>query len=276
VRKLLGNSTKKKHSLHRGHIIYASMVVVGVFFAAAALRVLIGGVFEDATARTEYELLRESFPTVAAQAAPDVVAPVPFIENDEEAEEFIEEVREKEKEDEVVRALSLDELAAINRDFIGWIVIGNKIDYPVVRGSDNDRYINTTFAGHSNSAGAIFMDYRHVNDFDEQVCIIYGHYTRDGTMFSPLIQYLNPDHLQQYPNITVTTRNGRTLNYRIFAARITDAWDVAYSVSVSDSARATEVFPDVPEDASRFMLLSTCTRSGNNDERILVYAASVS
>jgi hypothetical protein len=95
-------------------------------------------------------------------------------------------------------------------------------------------------------------------------------------MFSPLIQYLNPDYLQQYPNIIVTTRNGRTLNYRIFAARITDAWDVAYSVSISDSTRATEIFPDVPEDASRFMLLSTCTRSGDKDERILVYAASVS
>jgi len=264
---------KRGRSLRPGHIAYASMAVVGIFFAAAALRVLIGGFLEDTSARNEYEQLRESFhssePQRPAPVSPDAT-PEPENENDsylgpdEDDAEGIEDIR----------ALSLDELAALNRDFKGWMTVGSNIDYPVVRGSDNSKYLNTTFMGQRNTAGAIFMDYRHIEGFDEQVCIIYGHNTRDGSMFSPLIRYLEPAYLQSNPNISITTRDGRKLTYRIFAAKLTDAWDMAYTIGITDSARATE-FPDAPQNASRFLLLSTCTRGGSNDERVLVFAALV-
>jgi len=271
VRKKVEKTNRKKRPLRREYIIYASLVVVGAFFAAAALRVLIGGFVEDAEARAEYDQLREDFPVIAAPAPTSestTPAPMPLDEEDEEERKVMEE------ETEQVRALSLDELAAINRDFIGWMTVGSIIDYPVVRGSDNNKYINTTFTGAHNTAGAIFMDYRQTNGFSEQVCTIYGHYTRDGSMFAPLVHYLDVTYLQNNPNITITTRNGGKLSYKIFAARLTDAWDVAYSLSVSETSSAREIFPNVPASASRFLLLSTCTRSSNPDERIIVYAAA--
>ena len=256
------DNNKKKSPLNRRYIIYLSLVAVGVFFAAAALRVIIGGLLEDASARAEYDQLRDDFPAIANQE----LTPEPI-------EEDIEEPIEEEDDIEEIRALSLDELAAINSDFIGWINIGHAIDYPVVRGRDNVKYINTTFTGHRNSAGAIFMDYRNTNGFDEHVSVIYGHYTRDGSMFSSLGRYLDSNFLRQNPNITITTRDGRTLTYRIFAAKLTDAWDDAYTIALTDSSRAAGEFPNAPSNASRFMLLSTCTRSSNDDERILVFAA---
>ena len=258
-----GYSESKKLQQRRRHIMYGSLVVVGAFFIAAALRVILGGLFEDADARTEYESLRDAFPAVSGQTSPNNDL-IPAIE-EEEYENISDEIN--------LRDLSLDELAALNRDFIGWITIGSSIDYPVVRGSDNTKYMNTTFLGHRNTAGAIFMDYRHTRGFDEPVSTIYGHHTRDGSMFSALVQYLNPAHIRSSPTINITARDGRTFTYRIFDARLTDAWDEAYTIGISDSARAAGAFTGAPANASHFMLLSTCTRSRNDDERILVLAA---
>ena len=257
-----GEKSRQKWSLQRMHAIYGSLVVVGVVLVTVALRVILGGLVEDAEARSEYEQLRESFPAVASQS------PEPDAEN-----EAGEEEPEDEEDDWDRRNLSLDELYALNRDFVGWISTGASIDYPVVQGNDNDKYINTTFLGARNTAGAIFMDYRHSNGFNEHVCILYGHNTRDGSMFSELVRYLDLGYLQRNPNITITTRDGRTLNYRVFAARLSDAWDEAYTIGIHSSARASGEFPNAPENASHFLLLSTCTRNANDDERILVFAA---
>ena len=242
-------------------IAYALVITVGVFFAAAAIRMILSDVNEDMEARVEYDHLREAFSVV-------VGTPVSEFDDDEtETDEAVSKVEHRE--------LSLDELAAINGDFIGWINALNRIDYPVVRGKDNEKYINTTFFGSNNSAGTIFMDYRHVNGFDEQVAVLYGHFTRDGSMFSALINFLDPAYRRNNPNINITTRDGRKITYRVFAAEKTDAWDMAYSVSIHNSSSAAEVFPNVPDNASRFLLLSTCTRSSDENERILVYAAAV-
>ena len=247
-------------SIQRMHVIYGSLVVVGVVLITVGLRAILGGYIEDADARSEYEMLRENFPAVAAQTA------APEIERDEEEEP-------EEEDDWDLRNLSLDELYALNRDFVGWISAGSTIDYPVVRGIDNDKYINTTFLGARNTAGTIFMDYRHANGFDEKVCILYGHNTRDGSMFSALVGFLDQGYLQRNPSVTITTRDGRMLSYRVFAARLTDAWDEAYTIGIHSSARASGEFQNAPENASHFLLLSTCTRNANDDERILVFAA---
>jgi len=256
-----------KKPITKKQIIYCCLLIVGIFFAAAALRILLGDYFEDVAARTEYDQLRAYSPGNSVEVSQDAEGSDFSGENSDADWDALEE------ENENMRNLTFEELAKINNDFIGWIKAGSHIDYPVVRGRDNEKYINTTFTGARNSAGAIFMDYRSARGFDEHVTILYGHLTRDGTMFSSLSNYLNPNFIQSNPNITITTRDGRTMTYRVFAAKQTDAWDIAYSVGINQSARASEIFPNVPANANRFMLLSTCTRGGSDDERILVFAA---
>jgi sortase B len=242
-------------------------MLVGVVLATVALRIILGDVMEDAAARSEYEQIRDRFPEVSGEVEDDSGNGI--------SEDFIEaEDNDGDEEDaRTLRELSLDELANINGDFIGWINALNRIDYPVVRGRDNERYINTTFFGSQNSAGTIFMDYRHSKGFDESVVILYGHRTRDGSMFTALESYLDSDFMRRNPNINITNRDGNRLTYTVFAAKITDAWDVSYNTGIFDTARASEVFPDAPQNATRFLLLSTCTRGNNDDERLLVFAA---
>jgi len=249
-----------KRPISKRQVLYFSLVIVGAFFAAIALSMILSDVAEDTAARVEYTQLRESFPAISG-------TPTPVREEEPDEEE------PEEDDDFDLRNLSLDQLAAINGDFIGWISATQSIDYPVVRGNDNNKYINTTFFGSRNSAGTIFMDYRHTKGFDEHVAILYGHHTRDGSMFSVLINFIDPGFRRNNPNINITTRDGRNLTYRVFAATKTDAWDNAYTVGIRDSSRASEVFPNAPSNASHFLLLSTCTRSRDENERILVYAA---
>jgi len=253
---------KVKRWLTKKQIIYISAVAVGVISIGVGLWIILGDFLEDATARSEYAQLRADFSGVIGSDGT-----TSWSSGDDSLPEGLTE------EEMQLRDLSLDQLAALNNNFIGWINVANQIEYPVVRGQDNVKYVNTTFMGVQNSAGAIFMDYRHKNNFDEFVTIIYGHHTRDGSMFTPLVNYLDANFLRQNPNITVTTRDGRTLTYRVFAAKLTDAWDPAYSIAINDTARAAEEFPNAPANAKGFMLLSTCTRSRDPNERILVFAA---
>jgi sortase B len=259
--------SRSTRSSDRRRIIYISLMIVGVVLATVALRVILNDASEDAAARSEYGQIRERFPEVSGPANDE-----PVSENIEDFDEDLDIVADEE-EARALRELSLDELAGINNDFIGWINALYSIDYPVVRGRDNDRYVNTTFFGNQNSAGTIFMDYRNASGFDEHVVILYGHRTRDGSMFTSLESYLTPDVMRRNPNITITTRDGRRVTYTVFAAKVTDAWDPAYTVGIYEAERASEVFPDAPQNANHFLLLSTCTRGSNNDERLLVFAA---
>lgn len=55
-----------------------------------------------------------------------------------------------------------DALKKINPDIVAWIYIpGSPINYPVVKGPDNEKYLHTAFDGRDgffSSAGTIFID----------------------------------------------------------------------------------------------------------------------
>lgn len=166
----------------------------------------------------------------------------------------------------------------INADYVGWLAVpGAGVDYPIVQGADNTKYLNTTFEGESNSTGAIFMDYRNTDGLASPHVVIYGHNMKDGTMFAGLSGYLDAGHMAASPTITITTADDDTLTYTIFAARVTDAWDAAYRLDFADSADfgAFAAGLGAPEGAAQMLTLSTCTNSEDDTERILVHAARV-
>ena len=272
--KLFGNKKRRRSPLNWRYVLYIALVAVGFLLIIAATQEILTWEGEDSDARDEYENLRTMFPIITEKPSPTAASPSgenPTL-NDPDSESPSDHAPDPHEEQ---RLLSIAALTEINPDFIGWITIWDVLDYPVVRGSNNSRYLYETFAGQRNSSGVLFMDYRIRRGFDEHVCIIYGHNMRDDSMFTPLRQYTNRGFMAENPYIAIANTAGDVMVYRVFATKLTDAWDEAYTIGVSDSARASEVFPNVPADASRFLLLSTCTRSRDDDERILVYAASV-
>jgi len=163
------------------------------------------------------------------------------------------------------------EMRSINPDYVAWIRIdGTNIDYPVVRGSDNEKYVNTSFYGEDNIAGAIFMDYRNIGDPIPHI-IIYGHNLLQGGMFTDLRRLLDEQFLEANNIITLVV-NGYEVQFEIFSARISDVNDPAYNLNLNtprDIARFANRI-NAPIRATQIITLSTCVSRGNDDERLIV------
>jgi len=159
------------------------------------------------------------------------------------------------------------DLLEINPDYIGWITIeGTNIDYPVVQGWNNYKYVYFTFSGEENKAGAIFMDYRVVSGFDSPAVILYGHNMKDGSMFGDL------DFSLEGSNISITTLDGELLTYNIFSVRRREETNMIFRIIEKDEQGVKRYMKSAlaPADATHLLVLSTCTE--NDNERLVVLA----
>ena len=109
--------------------------------------------------------------------------------------------------------LDFSALKAVNPDVCGWLTIeGTGIDYPIVRGNDNQVYLNRDVFGEFSLAGSIYMDARNDANFYDNGTIIYGHHMDRHLMFGDLDLFLNEEFFDRTPLITLYTEQGeRTL-----------------------------------------------------------------
>lgn len=174
------------------------------------------------------------------------------------------------------KPLTFDEVRAMNSECVAWIEIPEtRLNYPVVRAGDNEKYLNRTFLGHSSSAGAIFMDYQNDPAFQSKHTIIYGHNLKNGSMFGSLTNYQDSTYLQQHPTIVIRTGT-EELRYQVFKVFVCDMYDPVYQLSFEND----ETFAafaggyGAPAGTRSIITLSTCT-NGADEERFIVMAALV-
>ena len=161
----------------------------------------------------------------------------------------------------------------INPDYVGWLKIEDTVvNFPVVRGDDNSKYLKTIYSGKKNMLGSIFMDYRCVED-DAPHIIIYGHEVRgvySELMFGGLKRFLDKQYLANHPTI-MFMKNNILSEFEIFSARMSDINDPAYQLDFNapDSFNAFLEQNGAPTDATQIITLSTCVGAGN-DKRMIV------
>ncbi len=84
------------------------------------------------------------------------------------------------------------QLQRLNPDVRAWISLaGTKIDYPVLQGDTNQRYLNTDAYGDFALAGSIFLDSRNSGSFTDPYNLVYGHNMENSRMFGDLARYRN-------------------------------------------------------------------------------------
>ena len=121
-----------------------------------------------------------------------------------------------------------DALRAINPDIVAWIYIpGTVINYPVVKGEDNDYYLSHDFnkdAAWLASYGAIFMDYRNNPDFSDMSYFLYGHHMNDGSMFADIVSMSDQARFDSTRIIYLLSpeRNYRLKSYSLVHCEATD------------------------------------------------------
>lgn len=165
-----------------------------------------------------------------------------LVESEKMKEELINliEIPEEPEKLEAEETFSVDfsELEKINSDVVGWIVIeGTQVNYPIVQTKDNSYYLNHSFDKKWNSLGSIFMDYRSTNDFSDYNTFIYGHHTKNGSMFGELYKYMDATFYKEHPFFYLYSPEG---NYKV---EIISAYlDSAESDSYIQSFESTEEY----------------------------------
>lgn len=198
----------------------------------------------------------------------------------------IDEIRTDEK-DEASIVVDFSKLAKINPEVVGWIRFEEPkiINYPIVQGKDNKKYLSSTFEGTENGAGCIYMDADNSGDFADRNTFVYGHYKKNGHMFGSLGKYKDADYYTKHPYFNIYTPNGEKNTYQIFAVTVVAASSDSYKkVYVNDEEYKNyiqmiqklslyETGVEVKED-SYIVSLSTCTNV-RVEERLIIHGVRI-
>jgi len=134
----------------------------------------------------------------------------------------LEDYAQVDKADDGPAALTADweSLMVMNSETVAWLFMPNTvINYPVVRGGDNDYYLTHDFGGEEGwlaSYGAIFMDCRNNPDWSDELYFIYGHHMNDGSMFADLAGMTDQGRFDECRTIYLLSPNGN-FKLRTFA-----------------------------------------------------------
>lgn len=117
-----------------------------------------------------------------------------------------EETETEPETEPYVSPIDFEALWAENPDTVGWIEVeGTNINYPIVKGTDNDFYLNHDFYGKESVAGAIYMDFESQADFDGRNNILYGHNMKNGSMFKDVVKYKDEEYFKEHQFFTIYT-----------------------------------------------------------------------
>lgn len=91
-----------------------------------------------------------------------------------------------------------------NKDTVAFLKVnGTNIETIVVKGKDNEYYLNHNFEKKSNKGGWIFADYKNKIDGTDKNLVIYGHNMKDGSMFGTLKNILKEEWYNNEENYKI-------------------------------------------------------------------------
>ena len=174
------------------------------------------------------------------------------------------------------------ELQAINPDVFAWLTVyGTHIDYPVVQGTNNMKYINTNAEGQYSLSGAIFLDMKSSKDFTDFSSILYGHHMEKQTMFGEIGTFVQHVYFDEHKH-GMLYFNGREHGLEFFAFVHANAYDKAVFRVAIEGREAQQEYLDMLLDMAqhtrdlgvtiddRIVLLTTCSAATTNGRDILV------
>lgn len=189
------------------------------------------------------------------------------------------------------KVIDWNKLKAINENIVAWLYIpGTGVDYPVIKATDNNFYLNHDIYGQSSIYGSIYLDQRYyhmenINEVDN--IIIYGHNMGhwNTSMFGKLMKYKEQDYYSQHKDIYLYTpeKNSKYKIVNVIRTTTSNKW---YQFTNLKSCELTldelksclskdELYPcmQLSNHSNRFITLSTCDYDGNY--RILVVGERV-
>lgn len=185
-----------------------------------------------------------------------------------------------EKAGDAEEKIDFDALKEINPDVIGWLYYKDTpIDYPVVKGENNEVYLSMLFDRTWGGCGTLFADCITEAPFKQFNTIVYGHHMKDGTMFACLKELRDPEYCRKNPVLQLSTPDGvydleiwaflnEPSDSNIYLTNITTEEDKdAYLDLILRLADYTTDVNVTTED--RLVMLSTCAYEFENARYII-------
>lgn len=185
--------------------------------------------------------------------------------------QLIEDVFTKNKTEENTEKtiIDWDKLSNINTDIIGWIKINDtNIDYPILKDTDNLKYLKHSFGGKYNNNGSIFT--LNNNPFQDYETVLYGHNMKSGIMFSELGKYMNKEFFDKHSSFEIYTKNQ---NYK---ATVFSCYSIGinkeenniklldFEEQVEYYKKASKYSVDNVSEIKKIVKLSTCSYLNNH------------
>ncbi|MGL9730419.1 class B sortase [Enterococcus sp. DIV0756] len=165
-------------------------------------------------------------------------------------------------------------------------VEGTNIDYPVAQHpTDDSYYLSHDFDDNETVYGAVFTERVNQKDFKDPATIIYGHATRDGSMFGTLSNFSDPAFFEKNKTVTVQTKEGK-ISYEVFAAYSFTDEHIFHTYHLENKNSVNEYFGKIEELSAqlhgnyrepvtssngKLLILSTCDAE-DGGRRFVVHA----
>ena len=180
-------------------------------------------------------------------------------------------------------SVNFKQLKEQNADAVAYLKVKNtNIDYVVVKGSDNEYYLNHNFNKDKNVSGWVFADYHNKFDGTDRNIIMYGHNTWDGSMFGSLKNILDDSWYQNEDNykILLATEDG-VYYYQVFSTYTIDVEDYYISTSFSSDLefetfikrlKFRSIYPYKVNVYGNDKILTLSTCNGDGRKRVVLHA----
>lgn len=177
--------------------------------------------------------------------------------------------------------LSFEELKKMNPEVFGWLTVyGTNMDYPLVQGADNSKYVNTDAKGNYALSGSLFLDYRNKSDFTDFNSIIYGHHMDKQVMFGEIADFKDESYFDSH-RYGKLYYGGQDHGLEFFAFLEVDASGAIYSPGIQGVEEAGTYLNQILSasihtrdinltESEHLVLLSTCTSDVTNGRHVLV------
>ena len=183
--------------------------------------------------------------------------------------------------------VDFDKLKSVNEDVVGWIYVDAlpDISYPIVKGKDNQTYLQQTYEKNYNFAGTIFVDYENSGDFSDCNTLVYGHNMKNGSMFGHLKKFREDDKLYKQDKYFWILTPERNYRYEIISAYTTGVNSDTYTLfkgpgeEFEKYLETIKGYSEIQTDDTdltikdKIVTLSTCT--GNESTRFVVQGKRV-
>lgn len=160
-------------------------------------------------------------------------------------------------------------LRAINEDIEGWLYCEDtNINYPVLRGDNNDQYLRHSYEKKYLRNGSIFVECTNSGNFQDYNTIIYGHHMRNGSMFGKLDLWAEQDYFDGHCVFWLLTPE-QDYKVELMSCYNTSAYSDTYTIFRGPSIELNDYIDKAleksvvksdtqPEEGARYVLFTTC------------------